>query len=412
MIKGGAGTGKTTLALTLVQVLKATKNFLYLSTRESPALFARDHPWLEGALGKAKKGGNTKEADGRGQQGFIDSRLDEPVQLFERVTSQLMDATSPLIVIDPLDALEDFVDEKALRTDVRVLQTWCERAGAKLIVTMENSDSSVLDSLMDGVVTLRQKIVEERRLRQIELVKLSGVRIGKPSYLFTLEGGWFRTFPEVTQDDLTLLSRAQYEPVPRPVAVRPGVVPTGFGRLDEAMGGGLPAGLLTSLDVDNHVNMKIAFLLLVQIVACFPGDGRVVLGSLDGLDSDYAERYLEILPDSIRKRIVRWGATATGEKGPERGPVLSILDSTGQSAEAVVASVDLARSSGGVAILVGKDPKGRVARPPTVVPGARLRLHYAAGTVLLASELPFSQFLGVVAVARNGAPALEIEALV
>jgi hypothetical protein len=295
---------------------------------------------------------------------------------------------------------------------MRVLQTWCERAGAKLIVTMENSDSSVLDSIMDGIVTLRQKIVGERRLRQIELVKLYGVRIGKPSYLFTLEGGRFRVFPEITQDDLMLLSRAEYAATPRAVAVRPGVVPTGFGQLDEVLGGGLPAGILTALDVDYQVNMKIAFLLLAQIVACFPGEGRVVLGPLDGLDPDYAEKYLKILPDDIRKRIVRPGATTAAEqREPNRGPVLCVLDSAGLSSETLGSYVELARSSRGVTILVGKEPRGKVPRS-NLAPGARLRVYYVAGTVLLASELPFSQFLGVTAVSRNGAPGLEIEALV
>ena len=360
MIKGGAGTGKTTLALTLVQVLRATKNFLYLSTRESPVLFTRDHPWLEGLLGKAKKSANPKEAESTVKQGFVDSRLDEPTQLFERVTSQLMDASSPLIVIDTLDALEDFVDEKALRTNMRVLQTWCERAGAKLIVTMENSDSNTLDSIMDGVVTLRQKLVGERRLRQIELIKLYGVRIGKPSHLFTLEGGRFRVFPEITQDDLMLLSRAEYVAIPRTAAAHPGVVPTGFGQLDEVLGGGLPAGILTALEVDYQVNMKIAFLLLAQIVASFPGDGRMVLGSLDGLDSEYAERYLKILPDHIRRRIVRPGAAATGDHGvQDGGPVLSILDTSGLNSETLGTYTELPRSSRGVTIPSRKGAEGK-----------------------------------------------------
>ena len=68
---------------------------------------------------------------------FEDARLDEPESLFERITNQLMDIKSPIIIIDSWDAIASFMDREARLNNERVLQTWRERAGAKLIFISE-----------------------------------------------------------------------------------------------------------------------------------------------------------------------------------------------------------------------------------------------------------------------------------
>ena len=45
LIKGSTGTGKTTLALTILRTLD-TKNFFYISTRNSPKQLLNYYPWL------------------------------------------------------------------------------------------------------------------------------------------------------------------------------------------------------------------------------------------------------------------------------------------------------------------------------------------------------------------------------
>ena len=52
LIKGGAGTGKTTLALTILRVFNINKNCLYISTRISPEQLFNYYPWLESFFGK------------------------------------------------------------------------------------------------------------------------------------------------------------------------------------------------------------------------------------------------------------------------------------------------------------------------------------------------------------------------
>ncbi|MBI5698393.1 MAG: AAA family ATPase, partial [Thaumarchaeota archaeon] len=153
LIKGYAGTGKTTLALTILKALNIKENFQYLSTRISPTQLYQYYPWL------AEFFGNSKEAqisdvseNGQGMPIFVDARLDEPSSMFERITNQLMDMKSPVIIIDSWDAVGYFMDREALMNNARVLQTWRERAKAKMIFISEEPTNTTVDVLIDGIV--------------------------------------------------------------------------------------------------------------------------------------------------------------------------------------------------------------------------------------------------------------------
>ncbi len=405
MIKGGAGTGKTTLSLALISVLGAIKNFLYLSTRESPSLFIRDHPWLVKSQEQGRKG-SSKRSDEHLPTGFIDARLDEPTQLFERVTSQLMDATSPLIVIDTLDAMHDYIGSKVLRTNVRVLQTWCERAGARLIVTMEDPDSAVLDSLMDGVVVLRQKIVESRRLRQIELVKLLGSRITRPSYFFTLNEGRFRAFSEPAQDAFAIPARGSHVAGVAHGRKDPGFLSTGHGRLDAAIGGGLPLGAVSTLELGEGVDPRIGAILLADIAAASPDEGEVLLGPMGEQEEPFLDNYLKLLPEAVRGRLRRLDG---GDERKPGGPVLAIVD--GASDDAVAKCAVAARSTRGAAVVLIREGEKRSSLASRLA-ASRMKLYYLAGTIMLAAESPFSQFIGVDVVNSDGVPVLDMEPIV
>src|SRR5438093_12665818 len=181
LIKGYAGTGKTTLSLTILRALKIKSNFFYISTRISPKQLFLYYPWLDKFVGRPKVS-EPHEMSGRDYNlsSFEDARLDEPESLFERITNQLMDVKAPIIIIDSWDAIASFMDKEARLNNERVLQTWRERAGAKLIFISEDPKETTLDFLVDGVVELQQKTYENIRIREIFLSKLRGVMINKP----------------------------------------------------------------------------------------------------------------------------------------------------------------------------------------------------------------------------------------
>ena len=138
LIKGYAGTGKTTLSLSILRALKIKNNFFYISTRLSPKQLFLYYPWLDKFIEQSKTSGPDETSEqGYNLSSFEDARLDEPESLFERITNQLMDVKAPIIIIDSWDAIASFMDKEARLNNERVLQTWRERAGAKLIFISE-----------------------------------------------------------------------------------------------------------------------------------------------------------------------------------------------------------------------------------------------------------------------------------
>ena len=80
LIKGFAGTGKTTLALTILKALESKSNFFYISTRISPKQLFQYYPWLARFVEQPKTA-NPGE-DYTVMPSFEDARLDEPESRF------------------------------------------------------------------------------------------------------------------------------------------------------------------------------------------------------------------------------------------------------------------------------------------------------------------------------------------
>src|SRR5918994_2387636 len=275
LVKGFAGTGKTTLALTILNVLGIKNNFFYISTRISPKQLFQYYPWLKDLIGQSKQPRGTSLArDHEVMSSFEDARLDEPESLFERITNQLMDIKSPIIIIDSWDAIASFMDREARLNNERVLQTWREKAGAKLIFISEQPADTTLDFLVDGIVELKQSYYNSVKMRQIFLQKLRGTLIKRPSYLYTLENSIFHSFAPYRP--------IKFEPRRRSTAHVSKLstgdnIGSGYPMLDASLGSGFPKKGVVLLELDSHVNMTIAMIFLQRIVSNFVLSGNPVL---------------------------------------------------------------------------------------------------------------------------------------
>jgi KaiC/GvpD/RAD55 family RecA-like ATPase len=182
LVKGNPGTGKTIFALTLMDNLDHNSNYFYISTRLSIKQLSYFYPWISKF---------TIQPESKYEYKFEDARLDEPESLFERITNQLMDVKSPIIIIDTWDAIASFMDRESRLNNERVLQIWRERAGAKLIFLSESYDTSLLDSIVDGVITLKLAFKNSNYYRKLFINKLRGISIGCSVYNFSLFNGLF-----------------------------------------------------------------------------------------------------------------------------------------------------------------------------------------------------------------------------
>src|ERR687889_249814 len=75
LVKGFAGTGKTTLALTILNALGAKNNFFYISTRISPKQLFQYYPWLNEFVGGSNSKGATLASEHVMMPSFEDARL-------------------------------------------------------------------------------------------------------------------------------------------------------------------------------------------------------------------------------------------------------------------------------------------------------------------------------------------------
>jgi len=299
IIKGYAGTGKTTLALTILSEMRIKTNCLYISTRISPDQLFQYYPWLEESFGGSRK---TKLTEPTGSVDnslvFVDARLDEPGSLFERITNELMDVKAPTIIIDTWDAIGFFMDKEALMNNARVLQTWRERSGAKLIFVTESPEDTTFDFLADGVIELKQEYHNNRKVRQILLSKLRGSRINRPTCIFSLNDGIFRSYARYEPKEFTniTISGEHLRQADQNLNVN-SHIPSGYEELDELLGGGFPSSGIVTLELDTHVNTRVAMAFLNKIIAGFVHRGNPILFQpFEGVEPEHISEFLKLKP--------------------------------------------------------------------------------------------------------------------
>ncbi|HZD81716.1 MAG TPA: gas vesicle protein GvpD P-loop domain-containing protein [Nitrososphaeraceae archaeon] len=312
LIKGYAGTGKTTLSLSILRALKIKSNFFYISTRVSPKQLFLYYPWLGKFIEQSKTSGSDETSEqGYNLSSFEDARLDEPESLFERITNQLMDVKAPIIIIDSWDAIASFMDKEARLNNERVLQTWRERAGAKLIFISEDPKDTTLDFLVDGIVELGQKFYDNIRIREVFLSKLRGVRINKPSYIYTLNNGIFRSYNayQPTEFMITCKPRISFKKKEKkiPPLSEDLYIASGYQGLDIALGGGFPKKGVVLIEIDSHINTRVTMTFLARIISNFVLTYNPILFQLfDGFDPSIVITYLEsYLPAASKNRLIK-----------------------------------------------------------------------------------------------------------
>ncbi len=306
VVKGRAGTGKTALALTILTESIGKQPCLYISSRLSIAELFEYYPWVKNFSGDSKKDFSSEAPDGTSEMApFVDARLDEPSALFERITNELMDTSSPLIIIDTWDAVGDFMDKEALITNAKILQIWRQRSRAKLVFVLESPEDKTFDNLVDGVIELEEKYVESRKTRRIHLSKLRGIKITKPWSFFTLNNGVFHSFDRYNPlVPLTLPKQndEKGEPAPSEEKKRESAVPN---PLEIILSDGLPKHTVVNLELDRNVNPKVGLVLLGGMIGGFAKKNGVLLLPPKGVSDSYVDQLLKIIlrNSEQRKRV-------------------------------------------------------------------------------------------------------------
>jgi KaiC/GvpD/RAD55 family RecA-like ATPase len=249
LIKGDAGTGKTTLALEILQNFEPV-DCIYFSTKTPPSVLYEYYPWLKGKI-----------VLGPEEMRFLETRQESPERLLNRLRDQLLKMEHPFLVVDTWDAMAMEMDHKEqLRTAKAIMMTTYVTNGRTILVE-ETKETSFLDFLVDGVVSLSSTDVygeaeagrvyedrlERRTAREMELKKLRGIRISNKKYTFTLEGGRFRSFPPFFED-LSVKPAKIKDPNKERIS-------SGIRDLD-MIAGGFKKGSFNLFEVEHSVDMR------------------------------------------------------------------------------------------------------------------------------------------------------------
>jgi len=341
LVKGGAGSGKTTMALQLLEDLGDPQKSIYLSSRVSDEALFKQFPWLEKEEMKNRiidssrvllqalvpddqdetPDRETMEKLSRAKD-FLRSVSDEPLappakvdrtrltvllernrmpeieRIYDRVEANLPDKT--MIIIDSIEGVTNKYSLENEELVTCIQKDLVEGSNADVIFVLENKEATNVEYLVDGVVKHTFESRDGRRVRNIHIEKLRGTKILQPSYLVTLNDGRFNTFDPFK---IYLGDIKPWEPMPD----KGNHYSTGTRDLDALLGGGYTAGSYNVIEVDENVSNEEYHSIVVPILLNFISLNKGIFAVLSG--GDHAETLKKdldkFLPESQFENFVR-----------------------------------------------------------------------------------------------------------
>lgn len=310
IVRGNAGTGKTTFVLQVAEEFKDQQRSHYLSTRVSDSSLLRQFPWLADRLVSREEAGTHHRSGfgrlkGVGSGDLVVPRKEMTVSIGRTMPDlenlyALVEKGGErvLVIIDSIDALADRYQLQCRELMIALQRDLVEGQGANLIFVLESNDH-MLDYLGDGVVECSRVEHERRLVREMDLMKLRGVEVQQPLYLFSLKGGRFRCFGADWDRAL-----GAWEGFVRPEDPS-GCLSYGITDLDD-MTGGLAPGTVTLVELGAGLPPTVSAMLERSLVSSFVKAGRGVLWVPLRKESGAGARaLLNSITDAEMDRMVR-----------------------------------------------------------------------------------------------------------
>ncbi|HEV2120919.1 MAG TPA: ATPase domain-containing protein [Candidatus Bathyarchaeia archaeon] len=273
LIQGAPGTGKTTLALELLNEAKGTRigphtisaNKVYVSSRVSSSKLRRHFPGVREVLDSMSR----RQATATRTRG--DSRNGGASNIVDRIIALKRAKQKGIIVVDSWEgAVANATEEERHAMETAIFQDLDESKLSAVIVS-ESVNSPKLDYLVDGIVTLALSDLEDRTVRSVVVNKLRGFRLHTQGALFSLDGGKFTLLPRV--EFHFDIDRSVNPKLLSPVRNSESSYSTGSPDLDALLDGGVRKGSSLLLDVNSTVSPHSVKLLLDIMAANFINQG-------------------------------------------------------------------------------------------------------------------------------------------
>ncbi|MGI0154926.1 MAG: gas vesicle protein GvpD P-loop domain-containing protein, partial [Thermoplasmata archaeon] len=330
IVKGGAGSGKTTFGLELLERVGQPNRSYYLSTRVGDEALYRQFPWLRATemrsrvldaaklfLDAIQASGKSREPElpeteqrkvraGRevlgsfGQERGPPTRVDRahlqallkrsPMPEVENVYNRIEKALpeKALLVIDSLEGvthkygleMEEFV--MALQKDL------VEASSTDVVMILEKPEAGGIEYLVDGLISIQREELDERRVRHLRLEKLRATNISRARYAVTLAGGRFEAL------GIPTTARSAASGAWKPLTDPERHYSTGIPDFDRLLGGGFRRGSFNAFEVDVNVGIDDYYMLFTPTFLNFLAQGRGIIAVLAAGES----------PEKLRDTLV------------------------------------------------------------------------------------------------------------
>jgi len=280
VIRGAPGTGKTLLALALLESYPGRK--IYVTSRVRRPNLDQDFP----TLARLAQTGQLSVVDMAGAEGGLSAAMravesaqglvtarDRSTQLRALMLpdevleawSQVAPPAPTMVVLDSWDAIiEGHVGTSSTARGTLPSREEIERIAVSqmaegpvlLLLVIEHREAGQLEYLVNGVVSLEREVHEDRLERWLHIDKLRGTRVARSSYPFSLEGGRFQCLPPMHLDRPNGPMGIDPRPTPCPNQVWPGSAEYA------SFFGPMPVGKLTLLELESEVPNAVVRILL------------------------------------------------------------------------------------------------------------------------------------------------------
>ena len=266
LIKGQPGTGKTTLALELLDMLKQnglTNMGFYVSTRTSFNSLCLQYPWAKRFMHSENiMSFLNSNSYSSGSSAVIDARMGTADGLQDLVINALTTNKNSLIILDSWDSLaKEFDSNKRIKME-KSIGTISETQNGCVIFISEEPAESTVDYLVDGVVTLDRKKSDAVTMRTMSIDKMRATEIDKSQMVYTLYDSHFNILNSSAQHK-HLNEKKLFDPI----ITRPGYISSGNSILDDILDGGFESGSVVFLELDQSLSDVIPTTILSNLIS-------------------------------------------------------------------------------------------------------------------------------------------------
>src|SRR6266540_1327373 len=172
LVKGETGMGKTTAALELMARLQGDGDTVHISTRSYPDKLVFQHALFSKLAALPNVHFFTTLE-------FDPSQFVVAHNVVSGLHRLLSNMESPLVVLDSWEGIADYLPQETRMKVEQSLMAILENTRARMILVSERPQTdTTLDQLADAIIVLHQKVIEDRRVRDLDALLGGGVPRG------------------------------------------------------------------------------------------------------------------------------------------------------------------------------------------------------------------------------------------